>query len=310
MAQALASAVIEAPVEAVWAAVRDFGALAAWHPAIAKSEIEQGHDPDVVGCVRKLTLKDGGTARERLMMLDDSRYSFTYNFETPAFPVANYLATLELVPVTNGDATFARWSATFDEKPEDGGVYVDIVSNGIFAPGLAALAEHLRGVTTTDTSPRWQGHRPAKVFCSSVIAAPLDRVWREMRDFAGMGGWHPDIANMHMLAGARADKVAGIRDFRFGDGALQEQLTLLSDLEHAFRYKINASGTPWMNYHAGVRLYPVTASDRCFAIWTADWTASAVDDVRLIPMVHDDVFQRAFDTLSQKLAQDLGQPRA
>jgi hypothetical protein len=56
-----------------------------------------------------------------------------------------------------------------------------------------------------------------------------------------------------------------------------------------------------MNYHSGVRLYPVTASDHCFAVWTADWTASAFDDVRLIPMVHDNVFQLALNTLDQKL---------
>jgi hypothetical protein len=39
-------------VEVVWAAIRDFGALASWHPGIEKNEIEQGDDPNVVGCVR------------------------------------------------------------------------------------------------------------------------------------------------------------------------------------------------------------------------------------------------------------------
>ncbi len=305
MAQALASTIIETPVEAVWAAVRDFGALAAWHPGIARSVVEQGHDPDVVGCIRELTLHDGGIARERLVMLDDSRYRFTYNFETPPFPVANYLSTLELIPVTNGDATYARWSATFDEKPEDTGRYVDVVSNGIFAPGLAGLASRLRETTVSAPSLRWQGHRPAKVFCSSVIPASLERVWQEMRNFAGMGGWHPEIRDMRMLGDVRADKVSGVRDFHFGTGRLQEQLTLLSDLDHEFRYKINASDTAWLNYHAGVRLYPITTSGESVAVWTADWTASAVDDVTLIPMVHGEGFQLAFDTLSQALvAQD------
>jgi hypothetical protein len=301
MAHAYASAIIEAPVEAVWAAIRDFGALASWHPAIAKSEIEAGQDADAVGCIRMLTLTDGATARERLMMLDDSRYRLIYNFETPAFPVANYLATLELAPVTNGDGTFASWSATFDEKREDTGVYVDIVSNGVFATGLSALAAQLKGAAAPSGSLRWQGFRPAKVVCSSVLHASVARVWSEMRDFAGMDAWHPEIAEMHMLDTARSDKVSGVRAFRFGEGKLQEQLTMMSDLDHAFRYKINASELPWLNYHSGVQLHPVTASDHCFAVWSADWTASANDDVRLIPMVHDDVFQRALDTLDQKL---------
>lgn len=301
MARAYSSIIIEAPVEAVWAAIRDFGALASWHPTIASSAIEDGKDADAVGCIRVLHLNDGGPVRERLLMLDDSRYTFSYNFETPAFPVGNYVSTVELIPVTNGDATFVQWTASFDEQPEDAGKYTDIVSNGVFAPGLAALAAKLKGAAAPADALRWQGLRPAKVFCSSVLHAPRALVWKEMRDFAGMDGWHPEIADMHMLAGARADKVSGVREFSIGGGQLHEQLTYLSDPDCAFRYKINASGMPWMNYHAGAQLYPVTASDTCFAVWTADWTASANDDLRLIPMVHNDVFQLAFDTLDTKL---------
>ena len=146
---------------------------------------------------------------------------------------------------------------------------------------------------------RWLGHRPAKVFASSVIAAGIDAVWRRMRDFASMAEWHPAIRDMHMLAGARSDKVSGVREFALGDGQLHEQLTWLSDAEHAFRYRILQSPNPWLNYHAGARLYPVTATGRTFAIWTADWVASPNDDVWLIPLVRDDVFQLAFTTLGQ-----------
>jgi hypothetical protein len=107
---------------------------------------------------------------------------------------------------------------------------------------------------------------------------------------------------MHMLDGAPSDKVSGVRGFRFGEGALEEQLTLLSDPDRSFRYKINKSGNPWLNYHAGARLYDVTAESGCFAVWTADWVAAPQDDLTLIPFVHSEVFQRAFDTLAAKLA--------
>ncbi len=173
MAVAYASTIIEAPVEAVWAAIRDFGALASWHPAIASSTIENGQDADVVGCVRSLVLKDGSQMRERLLMLDDSLYHFAYSFETPAFPVENYVSTFELIPVTNGNVTFARWSATFEERPADKGVYTEIASNVVFAPGLAALAAQLKGAAAPADALRWQGWRPAKVFCSSILRAPL-----------------------------------------------------------------------------------------------------------------------------------------
>lgn len=303
MAEALATTLIDAPVEQVWALVRDFNGLPVWNPAVTDSQIEDGRDADSVGCIRAFHMADGSFVRERLLELDDSRYRMSYNFETPAFPVANYLATLELIPVTNGDKTFARWHASFDEAPEDNGTYGALISTDVFAAGLRALADHVaRQPALSDAPPRWQGLRPAKVFTSSVIRAPLPAVWEKMRDFAGMKHWHEDIPRMEMIGGVRADKVSGVRDFLFGEGHLHEELTLLSDIDHAFRYRILKSPMPWMNYHAGARLYPLTDRDQTFAVWTADWTASAQDDLELIPNVHENVFQKAFDTLDAQLS--------
>ena len=139
MARAYASIILPAPVQAVWPLVRDFNGLPKWAPAVAKSKIEDGLQADVVGCVRSFHMRDGSHIRERLLMLDDARYCFSYNFEKPAFPVKNYQATLRLYPVTHGDFTFAEWSATFDELPEDEGKYERIVSKEVFAAGFANL---------------------------------------------------------------------------------------------------------------------------------------------------------------------------
>jgi hypothetical protein len=299
MARAYASTIIDAPVETVWDVVRDFNALPQWHPAIGSSEIEGGLAADVVGCIRAIRVGEA-LVRERLLTLDDSRYRFAYSFITPAFPVENYEAEFELIPVTDGDRCFARWSAEFDEKPEDRGKYVAIVSNDVFAAGLKALAERASGRAVPSGAVRWQSFRPAKVFCSAVINGPIDAVWSRMRDFAGMDQWHPDLSDMHMLEGARADRVSGVRAFRLGEGKLEEQLTLLCDRTHAFRYKINISPMPWLNYHAGARLHPVTSSGKTFAVWTADWVAAPNDDVNLIPTIHQNVFQKAFDTLNTR----------
>jgi hypothetical protein len=300
MAKAFASAIIDAPIEAVWSVVRDFNGMPNWNPGVADSAIEAGLPSDAVGCIRTFHLRDGTHVRERLLSLDDSRYTFSYNFETPAFPVENYVADFELIPVTDGDRTYAQWTATFDEAPADKGKYVAIVSNDVFAGGLKALAAKTVGRKAPDGAVRWQGLRPAKVFCSSILHAGVSEAWAKLRDFAGMAGWHPEIHDMHMMAGARSDQIGGVRDFMFGTGQLHEQLTYLSDTEWAFRYKINSSGNPWMNYHAGARLYPIAATGESFAVWTADWVASANDDVTLIPLVHNGVFQLAFDTLNER----------
>lgn len=300
MARAYASAIIDAPVEAVWHAVRDFGALARRVPGLLDCVIEDGRDPDSVGCVRSFKLGDGTPVRERLLELDDCRYRFAYNYETPAFPVENYVAVFELIPVIDGDRTFAQWSATFDEAPADRGRYVGVISSNVFGAGLRSLASLVAGHAAPQGVLRWQGLRPAKVFESSVIEAGIDAVWQRMRDFAGMDGWHPDLHDMHMLDGARSDKVSSTRRFASDAGEIQEQLTLMSDTEHSFRYRILSSPMPWLNYHAGARLYQVTSTGVTFAVWTADWVASPNDDARLIAMVGDAVFQTAFSTLNKQ----------
>ncbi len=304
MAKAYASAIIDAPIQAVWSVMRNFNGLPLWHPAIKDSTIDGGLDADVVGCVRAFHLQDGALVRERLLALDDQHHCFTYNFEpdAPAFPIENYIATVRLYPVTNGDQTFIEWEATFDEAPEDKGKYVDIVANGVFAGGLTALAAYIKAntITAPEGAPRWKAWSPNKVWTSAILTAPVETVWAKVRDFAGMGDWHPGITKMHMLGGVRSDKVAGVRDFYFGPGHLHEELIHLNDLERSFSYRITKCELPWLNYISGPRFWPITATNQTFAMWTGDWDASPHDDLWLMPTAEHDVYQKAFETLNTK----------
>lgn len=303
MARAYASIILKAPVETVWSLVRDFNGLPKWAPGIARSRIEGGLDADVVGCVRSFHTHDGGHIRERLLTLDDARYTFTYNFEKPAFPVKNYIAKLRLYPVTHTDYTFAEWQATFDEAPGDEGKYERIISTEVFAANWKNLAAII--AKTKPQKPvgavHWKGGQPNKVWTSRVIKAPVADVWAMMRDFAGMGAWHGDITRMHMLRKARPDKVGSIRNFYFGDGHINEELLHLCDRTRSFSYRITKCDIPWMNYVSGPRLWPVTAGNATFGVWTGDWTASAQDDLILIPRTEQNVYQRAFATLEKNL---------
>jgi uncharacterized protein YndB with AHSA1/START domain len=303
MARAYASIILKAPVETVWGLIRDFNGLPSWAPGIVRSKIEDGLDADVVGCVRSFHLADGGHVRERLLTLDDAHHTFTYNFEKPAFPVKNYIATVRLYPVTQTDQTFAEWEATFDEAPADAGKYERIVSRQVFAANFANLARIIaaRRPKMPRGAERWKGYAPNKVWTSRVIRAPLEQVWGIMRDFAGMGGWHDEITRMQMLGGARSDKVSGVRDFYFGTGHLNEELLSLCDRTHAFSYRITKSEIPWINYVSGPRLWPVTANNTTFGVWTGDWDASPQDDLVLIPRTEQNVYQKAFATVERKL---------
>ena len=303
MARAYASAIINAPVETVWSLIRNFNGLPDWVPIIADSMIEDGLDPDVVGCVRSFHTHDGSHIRERLLTLDDANRTFAYNFEKPAFPVLNYVATVRLMPVTQTDQTFAEWGAVFDEAPGDTGKYVEIISRDVFAAGWTALSEKINRdkPPKPERAERWKAWAPNKVWTSRVMNAPVADVWAVMRDFAGMGGWHDDITGMTMLNSARADKVSGVRDFHFGAGHLNEELLSLCDQTRSFLYRITKSDLPWLNYVSGPRLWPVTADNSTFGVWTGDWVASPQDDLILIPQTEQNVYQKAFATVEMNL---------
>ena len=84
-------------------------------------------------------MKNGGRIRERLLALSDYDMSCTYSILESPMGVENYLAILRLIPVTEGDLTFAEWSAEFDAAPEREAALIDDIGRNVFAAGLAAL---------------------------------------------------------------------------------------------------------------------------------------------------------------------------
>ncbi len=117
MPEVYVSSVIPAPAGEVWALIRDFNALPAWNPVDARQPHRGGAPADQVGCVREIRLRDGGRIRERLLALSDFDYSCVYSILESPMEVTNYVATLKFTPITDGDATFAEWSAEFDCPP-------------------------------------------------------------------------------------------------------------------------------------------------------------------------------------------------
>ena len=146
MIRVTTSSVINAPVETVWKTVRDFNAMPGWHPVIASSKVEDGGPSDRIGCVRSMELgNNGGTIRERLLTLSDSDHSVTYAILSAPMPVENYVATLRLIPVTDGDRSFAEWTAEFDVTAENEAAMRKLIGQGVFQTGFDSLKQRFGG---------------------------------------------------------------------------------------------------------------------------------------------------------------------
>ena len=142
--QVYVSTVLPVPIDVVWQTIRDFNALPAWHPLIESSQIEGGLSGDCVGATRSFTLNDGARIRERLLALSDVDRFCTYQIVEAPIQVEDYVATIRLRPITDGNQTFAEWFATFHALPETRAETVGLVKN-IFTVGFSGLNKSLRG---------------------------------------------------------------------------------------------------------------------------------------------------------------------
>lgn len=113
----------------------------------------------------------------------------------------------------------------------------------------------------------------ARVRESAIVDAPIDEVWRWVRDFNSHRDWHPAIADSEIEDGLPADTVGAVRAFTLTDGGfLREQLLSLDDEAHELSYCLIESPLPLHNYVATIRLMPVTDSGATFWQWESEFS--------------------------------------
>ena len=144
MAKSYASTVIDAPADEVWTRIRDFDHLPVWHGGmVATSEIEEGKAGDQVGCVRSFTLVNDDHIREQLLSHSDADRSYSYAFRKHPFTgVENYVSTIRVTPVTDGDKSFVEWWTTFDCPADKLDHWQKFFATQVFQGGLDALKAH------------------------------------------------------------------------------------------------------------------------------------------------------------------------
>lgn len=134
------------------------------------------------------------------------------------------------------------------------------------------------------------------VMRSTVIDAPIARVWAVLRDFNSHAQWHPAIAHSEIEGRDSATQVGCVRAFGLRDGNhLREQLLSLNDHAHTFGYCILDASLPLRRYVATVQLKPVTDAQRCFWQWSSTFDVPAGREAEFARLVGEGVYQAGFD---------------
>ena len=119
----------------IWAMVGAFCSIKDWHPVVA--DCKETKEGDVT--FRTLTLKDGGTIKEKLLESDDTSYSYEI-VESP-LPVKNYKAKFWVEEDDKRpDRTTIFWEATFDANGASDDEAKKKISD-IFFAGLKAIKQ-------------------------------------------------------------------------------------------------------------------------------------------------------------------------
>ncbi|MGA2397811.1 MAG: SRPBCC family protein [Steroidobacteraceae bacterium] len=141
---------IQAPAGKVWNTVKNFDQLNAWLPPVAKDEIVEGQN-NAVGAVRLLTLKDGGTVKEKLLAYTPGGRTFRYAIIESVLPVSHYTSVVTVKSAGEGKSTIT-WSGRFKRKnegPSPGDNENDKAATdtitGVYQAGLSNLKKMLAG---------------------------------------------------------------------------------------------------------------------------------------------------------------------
>ncbi|RXF73708.1 SRPBCC family protein [Hansschlegelia zhihuaiae] len=136
---------IKAEPAKVWALVKDFGGIKAWHPMVESAEVKDGE--------RTLKVKGGAELVESQDESDDGSMTLGYRLSNEggdAFPVSSYSATIKVT--AGGGGSEVVWQGrgyrldTSNEPPEgkDDAAAVKILSD-FFKAGLEGLKKKAEG---------------------------------------------------------------------------------------------------------------------------------------------------------------------
>jgi NADPH:quinone reductase len=141
-----------------------------------------------------------------------------------------------------------------------------------------------------------------KVVRSTVIDAPIARVWAVLRDFNSHDQWHDVVDQSRIEGGEASSQVGCVRSFSLKDGnRIREQLLTLSDAEYKSTYCIVEATVPLQRYVATVTLKPVTDGDRTFWHWESTFATPPGMERELTEMVAQGVYEAGFENLRRHL---------
>lgn len=146
----LESITINAPVDAVWDVIKQFDAIASWHPDVKASS---GDGKNASDGIRTITLQNDGQLIESLDYYSDKDHEYNYRLKTEnvtAIPVSSYTTNLQVKAGDDAKTSVVTFKSRFyrgdtgNAPPESQNDAAAVKAmEAFFKNGLAGLKQKL-----------------------------------------------------------------------------------------------------------------------------------------------------------------------
>ena len=108
---------IKADAATVWQVVKQFDAIAQWHPDVQTSvQLQKLDDEGATANFRLVTLKNGLKLEEKRRDTADADMKLDYQMSQGDFPVSNYRGVMQVKPGEVAGETIVSWTGRFNNK--------------------------------------------------------------------------------------------------------------------------------------------------------------------------------------------------
>ena len=143
-----------------------------------------------------------------------------------------------------------------------------------------------------------------KVFVSSVVDAPAEKVWAVIRRFDAVVDWLPFVKSSPIEDGGDPTRVGCVRVLTQTDGEVfREVLVGLSDAERSYSYTFVSSPVPVRNHQTKLRVLPITDGNRSYVEWSSRFEIDPEYEAQLVDLMNRN-FLAGLRNLAKKSSRD------
>jgi polyketide cyclase/dehydrase/lipid transport protein len=126
-----------------------------------------------------------------------------------------------------------------------------------------------------------------RVFVSSVVDAPADKVWATIRRFDAVAHWLPFVKSSPIEDGGDPTRVGFIRVLTQRDGEVfREVLVALSDAERFYSYTFASSPVPVRNHRTTLKVLSITDGQQSYVAWSSRFDVDPEHETQLVDLMN------------------------